>query len=106
MSERYGGTGSGPLEPASVGAPPARLAGQETGADSAHFVALLAELRAVVRGEVRARRGQGTPPERVLMQVKTLLRDAMILEGWLDRAAIDALTALAVSWTIDAYYGG
>jgi hypothetical protein len=43
------------------------------------------------------------PVERVLPEVKCLVREAESCEGWRDPS--DALMAHAVRWSIEAYYG-
>jgi hypothetical protein len=68
---------------------------------SAELVRLLGHLRSTVRRYVRARRGAGVPVERVLPEVKGLVREASALEGWFDSA--DTLMAQVVRWSITAY---
>jgi hypothetical protein len=67
-------------------------------------VRLLGNLRSTVDGHVRERREAGLPVERVLREVKGLVREASVLEGWFDPAAADTLMAQVVRWTIMAYY--
>ena len=68
------------------------------------LVGLLAQLRAAVTRFVYQLRAEGAPPERVLVEVKRHVREAMAGDGWLDPAAVQALTAEAVRWSIEAYY--
>jgi hypothetical protein len=63
---------------------------------------LFGYLRSTVCRYVRARRGAGVPVERVLPEVKGLVREASALEGAFDSA--DTLMAQVVRWTITAYY--
>jgi hypothetical protein len=69
---------------------------------SAELMRLLGYLRSTVCRYVRARRGAGVPVERVLPEVKGLVREASALEGSFDSA--DTLMAQGVRWTIAAYY--
>ena len=83
----------------------ARRAGvrEEASAEpSAELVRLLAHLQATVAGYVHERREAGGPVERVLPEVKALVREASALERWFDPA--DALMAQVVRWTITAFY--
>ena len=64
----------------------------------------LVGLRDAVEGYVGRRREEGTPVERVLAEVKTLVRRA---EGCdLSREATDALMPQVVRWGIQAFYDG
>lgn len=64
----------------------------------------LVGLRDAVEGYVGRRRDEGTPVERVLAEVKTLVRRA---EGCdLSREATDALMPQVVLWGIHAFYDG
>jgi hypothetical protein len=71
-------------------------------APSAELAGLLGRLRVTVRRYARERRAAGFPIERVLPEVKGLVREASILDGWFDPA--DTLMAQVVDWTIAAYY--
>jgi hypothetical protein len=71
-------------------------------APSAQLVGLLGHLRATVDRYVRERREAGLAVERVLPEVKGLVREALVIEGWPDSA--DTLMAQVVRWTIRAYY--
>ena len=63
---------------------------------------LLARMESSVAGYVRARRAAGVTVERVLPEVKCLVREAESCEGWRDPS--DALLAHAVRWSIETYY--
>ena len=116
-----------PLSPPSATAPDARPVMRETARDvalaadremrtrgpladaagvldapSAELVRLLDHLRRTVGRHVRERRAAGLPIERVLPEVKGLVREATALEGWFDSA--DTLMAHVVRWIILAYY--
>ena len=69
---------------------------------SAELVGLLGRLESTVGRFVRGRRDRGLPVERVLSEVKGLVREASALDGWCDPA--DTLMARVVGWTIMAYY--
>ena len=71
-------------------------------AASAELIRLLDHLRATVTRFVLARRDAGTPIERVLPEVKGLVRAAVAYERWHDPA--ESLMAHVVGWTIAAYY--
>ena len=64
---------------------------------------LLAHLRAVVTQHVRSRRAAGVPVERVLPELRALVREAEAREGWRDSS--DALLARVYGWGVDAYEG-
>jgi hypothetical protein len=72
-------------------------------APSAELQRLLGHLRSTLGRYVRQRREAGLPVERVLPEVKGLVREASALAGWFDPA--DTLMAQVVRWTITAYYG-
>ncbi|HEU4640872.1 MAG TPA: hypothetical protein VFS44_00365 [Gemmatimonadaceae bacterium] len=59
-------------------------------------------LRAVVAAYARNARAAGVPPERLLVAVKTLVRDVALAEmnDWFR----GVLTDRAVAWTIEAYF--
>jgi hypothetical protein len=65
---------------------------------------LLAQLRAATTMQVCALRARGEPPERMLRAVKTMLCDALTLEGWMHPAAVEPLMRRVVRWSIEAYY--
>jgi hypothetical protein len=69
---------------------------------SADLVVLLDQLRTAVAHYVRARRLAGAPIERVLPEVKGLVREAVAHEGSYDAA--EALMRRVVGWTIAAFY--
>ncbi len=71
-------------------------------APSAELVRLVEYLRSTVGRYVGTRRAAGLPVERVLVETKSLVREASALEGWFDTN--DALMAQVVRWTIEAYY--
>lgn len=71
-------------------------------APSAALVHLLNHLRSTVAAYVSGRRAEGAAIERVLPEVKCLVREAASCEQWHDPA--DTLMAQVVRWTIDAYY--
>lgn len=83
------------------------LADSASGA-SPELVERLAELRAAVWTYVRRRRDAGTPVQRVLPEVKALVREALAWEGatgaW-SYEAVELLTEPVVRWAIAAYYG-
>jgi hypothetical protein len=64
--------------------------------------ALLERMHSTVVGYVCVRRDQGVPVERVLPEVKRLVREAESSERWRDPS--DLLMARAVRWSIEAYY--
>jgi hypothetical protein len=66
------------------------------------LVGYLGHLRATVTRYVGERRDAGAPVERVLPEVKALVREAATRELWFDTA--DALVRQVVRWTITAYY--
>lgn len=66
------------------------------------LVAFLADMRAAVTTYVGRRRGEGTPVERVLPEVKILVRGAVC--GAEMRGVAEVLVAHAVRWSIDAYH--
>lgn len=66
------------------------------------LVGLLAALRASVTVYVCGRRRAGAPIERVLPEIKSLVRDAESSMGSLETLA--PLVAQVVGWTIEAYY--
>jgi hypothetical protein len=84
----------------------ARIGEDEGLADavSASLVGPLAQLRDATTRYVVALRADGAPPERMLVCVKALVRDALSAEGWCDPDATQSLTAAVVGWSIDAYY--
>jgi hypothetical protein len=71
-------------------------------APSTALVHLLQHLRTTVAAYVASRRAEGAAIERVLPEVKCLVREAASCEQWHD--PMDALMAQVVRWTIDAYY--
>jgi hypothetical protein len=78
-----------------------------TAAPSPALVAHLGHLRATLTRYVGERRDAGAPVERVLPEVKALVREAAAREAvarelWPDTA--DALLGQVVRWTITAYY--
>jgi hypothetical protein len=73
-----------------------------TRASSADLIGLLERLRMAVARYVCDRRVAGAPVERVLPEVKALVREAVAYEGWHDAA--EALLRQVVGWTIATYY--
>lgn len=76
-------------------------------AESAHdalisSTALRAQLRASVTAYVRHLKHDGLPPERMLVQVKSAVRDATPPE--LDHDAAKRLMEDVVRWSVEAYY--
>jgi hypothetical protein len=69
---------------------------------SADLVVLLDQLRTAVAHYVSERRRAGAPIERVLPDVKALVRKAVAYEGWYDAA--EPLMRQVVGWTIAAFY--
>jgi hypothetical protein len=69
---------------------------------SADLIGLLDHLRLAVARYACDRRAAGAPIERVLPEVKGLVRDAAAYDGWYDPA--EALMQQVVGWTITAYY--
>jgi hypothetical protein len=69
---------------------------------SADLTGLLEQLRTAVVCYVGERREAGAPIQRVLPEVKALVREAVAYEGWHDPAA--ALMPQVVGWTIAAFY--
>ena len=70
---------------------------------SADLARLLDHLRTTVVRYVSDRRRAGVPVQRVLPEVKGLVREAVAYEGWYDPA--ETLMQQVVGWTIAAYYG-
>jgi hypothetical protein len=80
-----------------------RLAAAEPfGEPSPELVRLLGHLQSTVTRFVHERREAGAAVERVIPEVKGLVREAASCEGWVDPA--DTLTAQVVRWTITAYH--
>ena len=71
---------------------------------SPELAGLLGGLRAAVTRYVRERREVGVPVERVLVEVKGLVREAQRREGWHDTAG--AVQSEVVGWSIAAFYDG
>jgi hypothetical protein len=71
-------------------------------AASPELVGLLAHLQSTVVRYVHERRAEGAAVERVIPEIKELVREAASHEGWVDPAG--ALTAQVVRWAIEAYY--
>jgi hypothetical protein len=71
-------------------------------APSAELVRRLAHLRSTIDRYVRERREAGLSVERVVGEVRCLVRETESCEAWRDPA--DTLMAQAVRWTIEAYY--
>jgi hypothetical protein len=69
---------------------------------SPQLLRLLEHLRSTVARYVSARRAEGAAVERVLPEVKCLVREAESSEGWRDGS--DVIMAQVVRWTIAAYY--
>ncbi len=65
---------------------------------------LVAHLRATVARYVVGRHDAGAPIERVLPEVKGMVREAAACEAWYD--ADETLMRQVVGWTIAAYYDG
>jgi hypothetical protein len=66
------------------------------------FSPLLADLHDSLTTYVRQRRADGAPVERVLPEVKGIVREAEFAESWPDELGV--LMAQVVRWTIEAYY--
>ena len=66
------------------------------------LVQLLAHLRSCVTCHVTERRAAGAPFDRVLLEVRSLVREAEACEGWRD--ASETLLAQVAWWSINAYY--
>jgi hypothetical protein len=73
-----------------------------TADDPADRAGLLDSLRTAVARYVSDRRRAGAPIERVLPEVKGLVRQSATSEGWFDPAK--ALLPQVVGWTIATYY--
>lgn len=63
---------------------------------------LLARLRSTITRLAHARRDAGTPLDRVVPEVRRLVREAAAREGWAEPT--DAVTARVVHWAVVAYY--
>lgn len=72
-------------------------------APSPELLDALSALRTAVDRCVTARRDQGVAVERVLREVKELVRSAESCDGWIDPS--DLLMARVVRWSIAAFYG-
>lgn len=79
-------------------------AGRTQDAASDTTAALLVCLQAVTRRYVCGLRAGGARPEQMLVQVKSLIRDATVADGRLDPRTTRALTEEMVRWSIAAYY--
>lgn len=92
------------------GALPAAPAGGPTAAESLDPLAgdplseALAQFHQATTRYVCELRAGGARPEQMLVRVKAFVREAMAAEGWTDPEAVQALTAQAVTWSINAYY--
>jgi hypothetical protein len=71
-------------------------------APSPELCRLLVHLRSTVTAYVVARRTDGIPIERVMPEMKCLVREAESCEAWRDPS--DQLLAEVVRWGIEAYY--
>jgi hypothetical protein len=69
---------------------------------SPELLRLLTQLRGTVTRYAQERRAAHVPIERVVPEVKSVVREAESGEGWRDPA--DGLMAQVVRWTIEAYY--
>jgi hypothetical protein len=87
------------MGPAAAASPPPPIGDAAPSTALAH---LLQHLQSTVATYVACRRAEGTAIERVLPEVKCLVREAASCEQWHDPA--DSLMAQVVRWTIDAYY--
>jgi hypothetical protein len=89
-----------------VRASPVRLAQRDelpaVHESSPELVRLLEQLRATVTSYVERRRGAGAPVERVLPEVKALVRAAEPCIEWPYERGV--FTARVVRWAIEAYY--
>ena len=90
-------TGLGELAAATIAPDPGSV-----DAPSPELLRSLAHLRATVTRLARERRGAGVPVERVIPEVKQLVREAAAGEGSLHAGG--TLAAQVVTWTISAYY--
>jgi hypothetical protein len=75
-----------------------------TAPDALH--GLLMQLRAATARYVRRLRAEGALPEQMLPRVRAFVRVAMTAEGWPAPEAAQALTALVVCWSLEAYDDG
>jgi hypothetical protein len=71
-------------------------------APSPELVRLLGHLRSTITRFVCKRREAGVPVERMVPEVKGLVREAASCEAWVDPG--DTLVAQVVRWAITAYY--
>jgi hypothetical protein len=69
---------------------------------SADLIVLLDQLRTAVSHYVGERRLAGAPIERVLPELKALVREAVAYEGWHD--VVEPLMRWVVGWTMAAFY--
>lgn len=69
---------------------------------SPELVRLLAQLRASITVHVRRLRDEGAPPERTLVEVKRLMREAESTEAHSEEMGF--LMTEVVRWSIEAYY--
>jgi hypothetical protein len=76
--------------------------GEPVEGPSPELVRLLAHLRSAVTRYAQERRDAGAAVERIVPEVKCLVREAASCEGWFDPG--DSLMAQVVRWTIMAYY--
>jgi hypothetical protein len=91
-----------PLGVAGAVAASAAPLGDPVDAPSPELVRRLTHLRSTVSRYARERREAGVPVERVIPEVKGLVREAASGEGWVDPA--ETLMAEVVRWAITAYY--
>lgn len=88
---------------AQSGRPAPAGGGTGTATPSRALEQLLEQLRATLACFVEARRAAGAPVERVIPEVKALVREAAAHERWYDPT--EQLMTQVVRWTIAAYYG-
>ena len=71
---------------------------------SPRLVTLLEDARQRVSAHVRQRRAEGASIERVIPELRCLVREAQSCEEWYDPT--DFLMAVVVGWAVDSFYDG
>ncbi len=95
------GPGARPRPPASSG-PNARRPDAAL-VESPGLAMLLEVARQRIEAHVRQRRGRGASIERVIPELRCLVREAQSCEEWDDPD--DVLMAVVAGWAVDAYVG-
>lgn len=84
---------------------PSEFGPAELGGAPDALVDLLAALRSATTHYAGMLRREGVRPERVLPEVKALVRDVMAVDSAGDPATVRVIEAQVVQWSLQAYYG-